>query len=127
MSEEGHLAGAIKTRNPGKKFWSALDYIISSFRECGTRSGETGFGIEAMSITLSAEEWNTLNKQFGDLQKSILDTWEDAEQLANDLGEMKSLHPDDAEAYRKAGREKAESILERLEDFVDDDKVEVCE
>jgi hypothetical protein len=38
---------------------------------------------------------------------------------------MRSFHPDDAEAYRKAGREKAESILERLKDFVDDDQVEV--
>jgi hypothetical protein len=125
MNEEKRPAEAIKIQNPGKKFWSALDYIISSFREYGTRSGETGFGIEGKSITLSTEEWNTLNKQFDYMQKAILDTWEDAEQLANDLTEMRSFHPDDAEAYRKAGREKAESILERLKDFVDDDQVEV--
>lgn len=125
MSEDNHRAAAIGIKNPGKGFWSALDYIISSFREYGTRSGETGFGIKEKSITLSAEEWNTLNKQFDDLQKAVLDTWEDAEQLANDLTEMRSLHPDDAEAYRKTGREKAESILERLEDFVDNDQVEV--
>jgi len=31
MNEEKRPAEAIKIQNPGKKFWSALDYIISSF------------------------------------------------------------------------------------------------
>jgi hypothetical protein len=53
------------------------------------------------------EKWKGTECGFDDLQKAVLDTWEDAE------------------AYRKTGREKAEGILERLEYFVDNDQVEV--
>ncbi|CAG1006246.1 hypothetical protein METP3_03794 [Methanosarcinales archaeon] len=33
MNKETRPAEAIKIKNQGKRFWSALDYIISSFRE----------------------------------------------------------------------------------------------
>jgi len=125
MGEEKEGAEAVKVQNPGKRFWSALNYIITSFREYGARQGRGDFGIEATSITLSAEEWDALNKRYNELEKAILDTWEDANQIAENLVDMKLLPPEEAEMLRVSGREKAESILERLEGFVDDDKVEV--
>lgn len=46
MNEERRPAEAIKIKNPRKKLWSALDYIIGSFREYNTCSEETDFGVE---------------------------------------------------------------------------------
>lgn len=46
MNEERRPAEAIKIKNPRKKLWSALDYIIGSFREYNTCSEEIDFGVE---------------------------------------------------------------------------------
>lgn len=118
-----------KQENPAKLFWSGLNYIIDTLAGSGVEDksdlDDPTFDIHHKSITLSIGEWRAIEKHYGSLEKALLDTWEDAVQLADDLDEMKGLHPDDIEAYRKSDQTIAESILARLENFVDNDKVEV--
>lgn len=112
------------TKNTAKAFWSGLHYIIDSVAKHGEPQNKESFDRDCKSITLSNEEWETIQKHFSDLEKVILDTFEDACRLADDLEEMKWLHPDDAEAFRKADLVMAESILNRLDEYVDEEKVE---
>jgi hypothetical protein len=109
--------------NITRHFWSGLAYIIDSFREHG-ETLDSGYGVDRKTITLSEEEWKAVDNQFRHFEESIHAIWESASQLADDLEEMKWLHPDDAEAYRKACQKMAESILGSLEKYVDDEKVE---
>jgi hypothetical protein len=111
MGEEKEGVEAVKVQNPGKRFWSALNYIITSFREYGARQGRGDFGIEATSITLSAEEWDALNKRYNELEKAVLDTWEDANQIAENLVDMKLLPPEEAEVLRVSGRKRLRVFL----------------
>lgn len=115
--------------NPAKPFWAGMDYIISTLGGTGTEDksnpNEPTFGIQSKSITLPIDQWRAIEQYFKVLERAILDTWEDAVVLSADLDDMKSLPPDELENYRKADVERAESIMERLDNFVDDDKVEV--
>ncbi len=114
--------------NPAKPFWAGMDYIISTLGGTGTEDktnpNETTFGIQRKSITLPIEQWRAIEQHYKLLERALLDTWEDAVVLQADLDDMKSLPPDELENYRKADVERAESIMERLGNFVDDDKVE---
>ncbi len=104
-------------QNPGKNFWTALNTIVEAFKE-------STFPIPNRSFAIPGKVKETLNKLYPELEKSILDTWEDAVQLADDLEEMKWLNKEDGENFRKSCQTKAESILSRLENFVDNDKIE---
>jgi len=126
LTTHGELRERIESENPAKYFWSGLGYIIDTFERAGEEDEQkTGYGVDCQSITLSMEEWKAIHANYSKLEEVILDVWENASKLADDLEEMKWLHPDDAEAFRKADQVIAENILVRLEDFVDNDKVEV--
>ncbi len=116
-------------QNPAKPFWAGMDYIISILGGTGTEDksnpNEPTFGIQRKSITLPIDQWRAIEHHYKSLERALLDTWEDAVVLEADLDDMKSLPPDELENYRKADVGRVESIMERLGNFVDDDKVEV--
>lgn len=116
-----------KQENPAKHFWSGLDYITGVLHDTMEVlvPGETVTGIRNQSIVLSVDEWGAIEEHYASLERALLDTWEDAVVLVADLDDMKSLPPDELENYRKADVGRVESIMDRLRNFVDDDKVEV--